>query len=119
MNSRTEFIADLITWINNNIESPLKLDDVAIKSGYSKWHLQRLFFTETGQCLGAFIRERKLYLIAEELIKSDDSLINLAIRFGFDSQQSLNRAFRQRYNLPPHQYRKKYCYQHSAPPKER
>ncbi|MEB7489480.1 hypothetical protein NGC18_05585 [Klebsiella pneumoniae] len=28
------------------------------------------------------------------------------MRFGFDSQQSLTRAFRKRYNVPPHRYRK-------------
>ncbi|HDL7808499.1 TPA: helix-turn-helix domain-containing protein [Yersinia enterocolitica] len=106
MKNRKEFIMDLIIWINNNIEMPLKIDDVAIKSGYSKWHLQRLFFSETGQSLGGGIRERKLNLIAETLITTNESLINIAIQFGFDSQQSLTRAFRKRYNLPPHKYRK-------------
>ncbi|TKI07914.1 helix-turn-helix domain-containing protein [Martelella alba] len=106
MKNRQEFFMDLIIWIDNNIEKPLKIDDVAIKSGYSKWHLQRLFFSETGQSLGEFIRERKLILIAETLTTTNESLINIAIRFGFDSQQSLNRAFRKKYNLPPNQYRK-------------
>ncbi|MBP2850399.1 helix-turn-helix domain-containing protein [Dickeya oryzae] len=106
MKNRKEFVMDLIVWVNNNIEMPLKIDDVAIKSGYSKWHLQRLFFSETGQSLGRFIRERKLSLIAETLIATNDSVINIAMRFGFDSQQSLTRAFRKRYNLPPRKYRK-------------
>jgi transcriptional regulator GlxA family with amidase domain len=49
MKNRKSFISDLILWINNNIETHLKIDDIAIKSGkqYSKWHLQRLFFAET------------------------------------------------------------------------
>lgn len=44
MKNRKDIVNDLIVWINKNIEMPLKIDDVAIKSGYSKWHLQRLFF---------------------------------------------------------------------------
>lgn len=43
-------------------------------------------FLETGQSLGEFIIERKLNLIAETLITTNESLINIAIRFGFDSQ---------------------------------
>lgn len=106
MRNRKCFIMNLIDWINDNIEMPLKIDDVAIKSGYSKWYLQRLFFSETGQSLGSFIREKKLRLVAETIVTTNESLINIAIRFGFDSQQSLTRAFRKRYNVPPHCYRK-------------
>lgn len=111
MNNRKEIIIDLIKWIDNNIESPMKIDDVAAKSGYSKWHLQRLFFAETGQNLGQYIRERKLNLIAKALITSNEPLINIAVKFGFDSQQSLTRAFHKKYNSPPYQYRKKFCCQ--------
>lgn len=113
MKNKKEFIRSLIVWINNNIESPLKIDNVAIKSGYSKWHLQRLFFAETGQKLGQYIRDRKLQLIADELITSNEPLINLAMKFGFDSQQSLTRAFHKKYQLPPQKYRKTFCLQHA------
>lgn len=106
MNNKSAFIFNLITWINNNLERPLRIDDVAIKSGYSKWYLQRLFYSETGQNLGSFIRETKLGLITETIVTTDEPLINIAIRFGFDSQQSLTRAFRKKYNVPPHRYRK-------------
>lgn len=112
MKHRKVFISDLIIWINKNIESNLKIDDVAVKSGYSKWHLQRLFFAETGQPIGQFIREKKLTLIAVKLIMSNEPLINLAISYGFDSQQSFTRAFKKKYKLPPHKYRKKFNHQH-------
>lgn len=99
--NRKAFINDLISWINNNIESHLKIDDAAIKSGHSKWRLQRLFLAETGQTLGQFIREKKLVLIADKLIISNEPLINLDINYGFDSQQSFTRAFHKKYQLPP------------------
>lgn len=113
MKNKKEFISSLLMWINDNIESPMKIDTVAIKSGYSKWHLQRLFFAETGQKLGQYIRDRKLQLIADELITSNEPLINLAMKFGFDSQQSLTRAFHKKYQLPPRKYRKTFCPQNA------
>ena len=78
MKNRKDFVNDLIIWINKNIEMPLKIDDVAIRSGYSKWHLQRLFFSETGRSLGGFIREKKLCLILEAVITTNEPLINIA-----------------------------------------
>ena len=94
---------------------PLKIEDVAIKAGYSKWHLQSVFFSEKGQNLGGYIREKKLSLIAETLITTNEPLINIALRFGFDSQQSLTRAFSKRYNIPPHRYRKNAVSGHNKP----
>lgn len=41
---RTEYIIDEITqWIDSNLHKPLKIEDVAARAGYSKWHLQRIF----------------------------------------------------------------------------
>ncbi|MDH8061921.1 DNA-binding transcriptional regulator RamA, partial [Klebsiella pneumoniae] len=77
---RKDFVNDLIIWINKNIEMPLKIDDVAIRSGYSKWHLQRLFFYETGRSVGGFIIEKKLCLILEAVITTNEPLINIAMR---------------------------------------
>ena len=38
-----QVITQLLAWIEQNLDQPLTLDDIAAKSGYSKWHLQRLF----------------------------------------------------------------------------
>ncbi|WP_312073592.1 helix-turn-helix domain-containing protein [Atlantibacter sp.] len=108
MTYRAQVINNLIQWIDNNIELPIKINDVAARAGYSKWHLQRLFYEHTGQTLGHFIRERKLNLIAQRLITSNDPLLYLALTFGYESQQSLTRAFTKRFKLPPDQYRKRF-----------
>ena len=36
------FMHDLLDWIDNNLDSRLDIESVARRSGYSKWHLQRL-----------------------------------------------------------------------------
>ena len=43
MDRHETIICELLTWIDENIRSPLKIEDVAQRSGYSKWHLQRMF----------------------------------------------------------------------------
>lgn len=46
-------IRDLLSWLEKNLDHPLSLDNVATKSGYSKWHLQRMFkdITDTPSAL--------------------------------------------------------------------
>lgn len=53
-----EIIKELLLWIEVNLEKPLLLDDVAIKSGYTKWHLQRVFKQATGLINAGFIYSR-------------------------------------------------------------
>ncbi|ELN78420.1 DNA-binding transcriptional activator MarA, partial [Salmonella enterica subsp. enterica serovar Enteritidis str. 13183-1] len=36
-------IHSILDWIEDNLESPLSLEKVSERSGYSKWHLQRMF----------------------------------------------------------------------------
>lgn len=36
-------IHSILDWIEDSTESPLSLEKVSERSGYSKWHLQRMF----------------------------------------------------------------------------
>ena len=47
-------IHSILDWIEDNLESPLSLEKVSERSGYSKWHLQRMFKKETGHSLGQY-----------------------------------------------------------------
>ncbi|NIF23588.1 helix-turn-helix domain-containing protein [Candidatus Pantoea multigeneris] len=104
------FIHDLIDWIDNNIEARLDLDTVAERSGYSKWHLQRMFKEHTGYPLGEYIRAKKLKKSADRLTSSNEPILNVAISMGFDSQQSFNRSFKRQYGMAPGTWRR-----HSVP----
>lgn len=83
----------------------LSLEKVSERSGYSKWHLQRMFKKETGHSLGQYIRSRKLTEIAQKLKQSNEPILYLAERYGFESQQTLTRTFKNYFDVPPHKYR--------------
>jgi AraC family mar-sox-rob regulon transcriptional activator len=88
-----EIIHSLTHWIDQNLDKALSIDEVAAKSGYSKWHLQRMFRAVTKQTLGGYIRERRLTLAAE------------ALQYGYDSQQTFSRVFRRQFSQTPTAYR--------------
>ena len=98
-------IHSILDWIENNLQSPLSLERVSQRSGYSKWHLQRMFKKETGYSLGQYIRNRKLTEIALKLQDSNEPILYLAERYGFESQQTLTRTFKNYFSVPPHKYR--------------
>ncbi|SUC48152.1 Right origin-binding protein [Providencia stuartii] len=100
-------IREMILWIEKNLESRLSLDTVAEKSGYTKWHFQRLFKNQTGLALGSYIRARRLSCSAVALRLTNDSIMDISLRYRFDSQQTFCRAFKKQFNITPSEYRKR------------
>ncbi|HEK2896374.1 helix-turn-helix domain-containing protein [Proteus sp. GOKU] len=101
-----EIIKELLLWIEVNLEKPLLLDDVAIRSGYTKWHLQRVFKQATGLTLASYIRGRRLTKAATELRLTKLPILTVALRYQFDSQQSFTRRFKATFGVTPTEYRK-------------
>lgn len=100
-----DIIHTLTEWIEQNLDKTLSIDEVAAKSGYSKWHLQRMFRTVTKQTLGGYIRERRLTLAAEALSRTQRPVFDIAMQYGYDSQQTFSRVFRRQFEQTPTAYR--------------
>lgn len=101
-------IHDLINWLESHMDQPLSLDNVAAKSGYSKWHLQRMFKDITGQAIVSYIRARRLTKAAIALRLTRRKILDIALQYHFDSQQSFTRAFKKQFAQSPS------CYRYSA-----
>lgn len=112
-----EIIHSLTDWIDQNLDKSLSIDEVAAKSGYSKWHLQRMFRTVTKQTLGGYIRERRLTLAAEALRQTQRPVFDIAMQYGYDSQQTFSRVFRRQYSQTPTAYRHTMRRQHIQRPR--
>ena len=107
MLSEQQLYADLARWIGENIAHRLLLRDIAARFGYSQWYLNRRFVLYYGISLGAFIRLERMKAIARELIISDRRIADIAVRYQFESQQTLTRAFSRQYGMPPGLYRRR------------
>lgn len=101
-----DHIQALLKWIDENICDNLKIDDVATRSGYSKWHLQRVFNLYVGMSLGQYIRQKKLILAAKDLLSTSESILDISVKYGYESQQSFTRTFSKYYRMPPAYYRR-------------
>lgn len=88
-------------------EASLSVDDVAEAAFMSPWYFSRLFRLLSGMSVMDYVRRRRLTEASRRLIATDESILSLAVRYGFGSQQSFTRAFKQCFGRPPGEVRRK------------
>ncbi|WP_342321718.1 helix-turn-helix domain-containing protein [Kosakonia sp. BYX6] len=106
MGMQQAVILEIQQWIDDNIDRPLKIEEVAMRAGYSKWHLQRLFQQVLQIPLGIYIREKRLESAAQELLESGQTVMTISTKYGYDSQQTFTRTFTRKYRMPPGVWRR-------------
>ena len=94
-------IISCIDYIELNIANRITLDDLALHAGVSKYHLHRMFKSLTGQTIMDYVQSRKLTSSINELIKTNMRIIDIAMEYGFDHEQSYIRAFRKKFGFTP------------------
>jgi len=102
---RKNIVSDLIIWIDENIDNRLKIDDFVEKSGYSKWHIQRMFREATGQPLASYCRQKRLAAAAKMLCSQPGPILTVALLHGFPSHETFHKAFKRQFGVTPGQYR--------------
>ncbi len=88
-------VEKIVDYIHQNLDKPLTVTELADISCWSRWQLQRVFQEQTNHNLAQYVREQKLSRAAEQLLKSDQKVTDIALDFGFNSEVSFSRAFKQ------------------------
>lgn len=90
-----------IYYIEEHICDDLALSDVSKVTTYSPYHFGRLFYYIAEMPLSEYIRKRKLTLAGMELQSSDIKVIDLAMKYGYESADSFTRAFTKQHDVTP------------------
>ncbi|MDR2505790.1 MAG: AraC family transcriptional regulator [Oscillospiraceae bacterium] len=88
-------------YVEAHLDDDLASDDVSSVTSYSPYHFGRLFYYIAGMPLSEYIRKRKLSLAAAELQSGGDRVIDLAVKYGYDSADSFTRAFVKQHGITP------------------
>lgn len=102
-------VHDLIKWIDLNLDKKIKIEDISTRSGYSKFYIQRVFKSVTGFTCAEYIRNRKLECASEDLLCSQMPVMDVAMKYGFESQQIFTRIFKRRFHIPPGRFRQEFA----------
>lgn len=101
MNGWAEGIQSAIHYIEDNLTEKLDIADIAAKAYVSEFHFQRIFSVLCGFTVGEYIRCRRLTLAGEELSRGDVSVIDTAVKYGYNSPDSFTRAFTRFHGISP------------------
>ena len=107
--ANTEYINRInrvIDFLRDNLDRPVKLEELAKIACFSEFHFHRIFTAVSGETLNNFTNRLRLEKAARLLRYSDQSLLDLALECGFSSPATFSRAFSKTYGTTPSQFRK-------------
>ena len=96
-----------ITYIENNLENTIDYNEAAKIACCSTFHYQRMFSYISEVTLSEYIRRRRMTKAAFELQNSNIRILELSVKYGYDSPTSFSRAFQSIHNISPSAARQK------------
>lgn len=101
-----ECIGEAINYIEAHITEELTVEGIAKKVFLSPYYFQKGFAMLCGFTVAEYIRCRRLALAGSELVASDHRIIDIALRYGFDSPDSFTKSFTRFHGATPTAVRK-------------
>ncbi|MGN0679981.1 MAG: AraC family transcriptional regulator [Oscillospiraceae bacterium] len=104
--SWVELIGKAIAYIEEHLLEDISADSVASYVNISPFYFQKGFAMLCGFTVAEYIRNRRLALAGNELATSDEKVIEIAVKYGYDSADSFTRAFTRFHGITPTAARK-------------
>ena len=102
----SESISRAIEYIESNLTNDITIQDIADYSYISSFYFQKGFAMLCGYSISEYIRNRKLSLAGYELLNTNNKIIDIALKYGYDSPDSFTKAFTKFHGLTPTAVRK-------------
>ncbi len=99
MNDRV-LVARMIAYIEQNLIEPVTAEDMALRSGYSLNRFRQKFYNVTGDTPSGYLRKRRLTEAAKEIL-AGERIVDVALRWGYSSQENFTTAFRSYFGVTP------------------
>lgn len=96
-----ERMSSALNYVEDNLIDGVEYEKVAMVACTSVYNFQRMFSFITGVPLSEYIRRRKLTLAAFELQNSDIKVIDVALKYGYESPEAFARAFQNIHGVTP------------------
>ncbi|HWG85228.1 MAG TPA: AraC family transcriptional regulator, partial [Deinococcales bacterium] len=101
-----ERIGRSLDYLEEHLREGVRPEDAAAAAHLSVAQYYRMFHALTGHTVGDYLRKRRLSEAARELATSDRSVLDVALDYGFESQEGFTRAFAALAGDPPGRYRR-------------
>lgn len=99
-----DFIQSLqkaIEYMENHILEAINYEQVAKHIHVSSYHFHRTFSLITGMTANEYIRNRRLSMAGQELTISETKIIDIALKYGYETPESFTKAFTRFHGVTP------------------
>lgn len=94
-------MTDAVDYIEGHLEEPFDVAMIAKVARSSSFHFQRMFHMLTGFTVAEYIRKRRLTLAAQELAVKKAKVIDVALKYGYETPESFSKAFKRMHGISP------------------
>lgn len=92
---------DALGYIEQHLDGEIEIKQMARLAHCSDFHFQRMFSYVMDIPLAEYIRRRRMTKAADDLRNTTDKIVDIALRYGYDSPTSFNRAFQSVHGIAP------------------
>ena len=96
----------VLDYIEDNLDGEIKDDKIVMLSLSSKGVFQKIFTMITDMTLSEYIRKRKLTQAAIDIQKTDMKIIDIAVKYGYNSADAFSAAFKSFHGITPSDVKK-------------
>ena len=97
-----------LEYIEEHIKDDIKTQDIALACHCSKSTLEKLFQCVNGISVHSYIVRRRMMLAAKRIsANADESILDIAVDYGYGSHEAFARAFKEVWNCTPSAFREK------------
>lgn len=109
-------LSSAIEYIENNLDNEISCEEAAKIACCSSYYFQRMFTYVAGIPLSEYIRRRRMTQAAFELQSTDTKVLDVALKYGYTSPTSFNRAFQSVHGISPACAKSQGSVLHAYPP---
>jgi len=99
-------IGEALKFIEEHISDDISADDVSNHVYMSAFYFQKGFSMLCGYSVMEYIRNRRLSLAGSEIATTDEKIIDIAMKYGYESADSFTKAFTRFHGVSPSTVRK-------------
>ncbi|PKT74903.1 AraC family transcriptional regulator [Streptomyces populi] len=92
--------------IERHLGQDIEVEELARVAATSEYHLRRMFSALAGMPLSEYVRRRRLTLAGAEVLAGRETLLEIAVRYGYGSGEAFARAFRAMHGIGPGEARR-------------
>lgn len=92
-----------IDYIEDHLTDEINYNTISQKACMSNFYFQRIFSVLCGYSVGDYIRYRRLTLAGTELSERKAKVIDVALKYGYETPESFTRAFKEFHGITPSQ----------------